>query len=393
MRILLVIPSIGNIYGGPSKIVLGLAKALGRQGKLVDIVTTNVNGEQVLDVPLNEWINELGYRIQYFPCFDLSDYKWSNIFASWLFSHVQDYDLVHTNAIFSLSNLPAHWACQWHNVPYIMTPHGMLEPWALSYKAWKKQFYYRILERFALNKASAIQATASPEAKHLQRLGLTTSIVTIPNGVYESEFNALPDADIFYQKFPLTRGKLLVLFLGRIDPKKGLDLLAKAFSSVRLHCSQVHLVIAGPDNIGFLPTAQNYFETLGCSEAVTFTGMLSGNLKYSAITAADIYIAPSYSEGFSMSILEAMASGLPCIITTGCNFPEAGEEKAAYVVASKAEEIADALLFCLTHRDEARRTGHLARKFILENYTWEKVAEKLIALYQEILLGRNSKVC
>ena len=117
----------------------------------------------------------------------------------------------------------------------------------------------------------------------------------------------------------------MVLGLGRIDPKKGLDLLAKAFTKAHQVFPDTQLIVAGQDNTGFLPIAQNYFEEAGCSSAVKFTGMLTGEIKYAALAAANIYVAPSYSEGFSMSVLEGMASGLPCVITTGCNFPEASE--------------------------------------------------------------------
>ncbi|MBE9135942.1 glycosyltransferase [Nodosilinea sp. LEGE 07088] len=384
MYILLVIPAIGDVYGGPTKIVVGLAEALSHQGMYVDVVTTNANGQQRLEVPIKKWVNQNGYRIKYFPYFSSGDYKWSSSLAFWLFNHVHDYNVVHSNAVFSLPNIPVHLACQWHKTPYVMAPHGMLEPWALSYKPWKKHLYYKVLERPALNRASVIQATASPESEHIRKLGLAPPIVTIPNGIHEHDFNTLPDAELFYQKFPLTRNKTLILFLGRIDPKKGLDLLAQAFASIQLQFPQTHLIIAGPDNIGFSPTAQEYFAAAGCSDSVTFTGFLTGALKYAAFSASNLYVAPSYSEGFSMSILEAMASGLPCIITTGCNFPEAAIAKAAYVVESKAEEITEALLSCLSHPAAAERTGNLARKFILEHYTWEKVAKRLIETYQSI---------
>ena len=200
----------------------------------------------------------------------------------------------------------------------------MLEPWALEHKKIKKYYYYRCLEKPALNRAYAIHLTATPEAEHIAPLKLRPPQVVIPNGVHLKDFDILPDAELFFREFSDLRGKRLVLFLGRIDPKKGLDLLAPAFERVRRQFNNLHLVIAGPDNISFLSTAQSFFSKEGCLEAVTFTGMLTGSLKYAALAAASVYIAPSYSEGFSMSVLEGMASGLPCVLTTGCNFPEAG---------------------------------------------------------------------
>ena len=130
---------------------------------------------------------------------------------------------------------------------------------------------------------------------------------------------------------------------------------------------------------------KSYFSEVNCLDGVTFTGMLTGNLKYAALAAANIYVAPSYSEGFSVSVLEGMASGLPCVITTGCNFPEAEIEKAALVVEIDAKKITDALLWCLVNPEEAKQIGDRSRQFIFENYTWDKIAIKLEKIYSNIL--------
>lgn len=385
MKILLVIPALGTVYGGPSNVVSGLAQGLGEQGVSVDIVATNANGQTNLEIPLNTWIAEKNYRVRYFPYQDFNDYKVSLSLTSWLFRHVAEYDLVHTNAIFSYPVLPAYWACQLHRVPYVMTPHGMLEPWALSYKGWKKSFYYALIEKLALRKATAIQIISASEAKNIKALGIETPLVFVPNGIHAQEFQALPEPRLFYEKFPNTQNRSLLLFLGRIDPKKGLDLLATAFSEVHAQFSQTHLVIVGPDNIGFLPTVQNYFAKAGCLEAVTFTGMLTGPLKYAALAAAHLYVSPSYSEGFSLSILEGMASGLPCVITTGCNFPEAATAQAAHVTDIDSNAISDALLEYLKDPQKAQEMGVRARQFILEHYTWDHIAIRMLKIYTAIV--------
>jgi glycosyltransferase involved in cell wall biosynthesis len=385
MKILLVVPAIGGIYGGPSKIALELAEALGNQGIALDLVTTNANGSTDLNVPLHTWICQGSYRIQYFPHWHWKDYKISLSLTKWLFKQVADYDLVHTIALFSYPILVTHWACQWHRVPYVMNPQGMLEPWALSYKAWKKRLYYTLLEKNALQKASAIQMLAKREAENAAPLDLSTPFIIIPNGINQADLENLPDADLFYQHFPDTQNKTLLLFLGRIDPKKGLDLLAPAFAALHQQFPETHLVIAGPDNVGFLPKVQQLFAEAGCLDAVTFTGMIQGSLKYAALTAASVYVAPSYSEGFSLSILEGMAAGLPCVFTTGCNFPEAKTAQVAHVVDADSQKIAAALTECLQHPQQTKMMGDRARQFIFEHYTWEQIAKQLIQTYTAIL--------
>jgi glycosyltransferase involved in cell wall biosynthesis len=263
----------------------------------------------------------------------------------------------------------------------------MLEPWALAYKAIKKGLYFSLLEKPALQKASAIHMLASTEAENIKALNLVPPLAIVPNGIHRENFAVNSNPEIFYQQFPETRYKTLIIFLGRIDPKKGLDLLAKAFAKAHQLFPETHLIVAGQDNTGYLPTAQNYFKEEGCADAVTFTGMLTGKLKYAALAASNIYVAPSYSEGFSMSVLEGMATGLPCVITTGCNFPEA--KNVAKIVDIDTEQIADALISLLQYPLEAKDIGDRARNFILENYNWDKIALKMIAIYNEIISLNN----
>jgi glycosyltransferase involved in cell wall biosynthesis len=389
MKILHVVPGIGSVYGGPSLSVLSLVRHQVQQGIDVDVVTTNRNGAQLLDVPVETWLADKYGRIQYFSCWYLQDYKISPSMSQWLHHHVRDYDVVNTHGIFSYANRSAYQACQRDRVPYIIHPHGMLEKWAMDYKSWKKRPYYHLIEKPALERASAIRVLAKSEAESLAKLGIKTPLVSIPNGISVTDELTTTKPSLWAETFPETVGKTQILFLGRIDPKKGLDLLATAFAKIHAQFPDTHLVVAGPDNIGYLPTVQQYFATAQCLEHVTFTGMLEGELKAAALAAATIYVAPSYSEGFSMSVLEAMSFALPCVITTGCNFPEAAEAHAAHVVDIDANAISDALIQCLKEPAVAQSMGRYARRFVLTNYTWTKIATDFINCYQSILSDRQ----
>ena len=122
LRLLITIPALGSVYGGPSKSVRQLAQALGQQGALVDLVTTNANGTEKLDVSLQTWQEERHYRLQYFPCRVWGDYKWSTPLATWVGENLHHYDAVHLSAIFSLTNLPFYWHCRRQRIPYIIAP-------------------------------------------------------------------------------------------------------------------------------------------------------------------------------------------------------------------------------------------------------------------------------
>lgn len=386
MRILMVIPYFASTYGGTSKVVRELASSLAHiQGVEVDIITTNANNGKLAPVELNQWkVLAAGCRICYFSSWHRQDFIMSLDILLWFIRHSRKYDLIHTHTIFSPLISLIGWLCKVMAIPYVVTPHGMLEPWALEYKAPKKRLYFNIIEKNHIEQASAIQSISLIEEANIQKLGFQ-SVRLISNGLHPKQYTNQPALDPFYTQFPSLRNKCLLLFLGRIDPKKGLDLLAPAFATVHHKFPGCHLVLAGPDSIGFQPTAEKYFEESGCLEAVTFTGMLTGDFKQSALAAADLYVAPSYSEGFSMSVLEAMASGLPCIITTGCNFPEAAAAHAAKVVPIDSQAIADALIDCLSDLPAAKAMGNRARQFILNSYTWDHAAAKLSKLYADIL--------
>lgn len=387
MKVLVVAPYVSFVYGGTARVVRDLAYALGKQNIHVDVVTTNASGGHSLDVPLEQWVIDTHFRVQYFPCWHRYDLVVSLGLLRWLEQHIGNYDLVHTHTLFSPLLSWLYRLCWIRGIPYLMTPHGMLEPWALAHKPTKKAFYLKLVEKKALAKASAVHVLTHSEAKSLAAMGLKNTVL-LPNGIDAQALPGLSNPELFYQHFPEAKGKTLILFMSRLDPKKGLDLLAGAFAKARAKFPHTHLAIAGPDSVGYRVKVEQCFADAGCLDAVTFTGMLTGDLKQAALSVSSIFTLPSYSEGFSISVLEAMAASLPCIITTGCNFPEAAEAGAAQVVAIDSEAIAQALVNCLSDWPGAQAMGDRARRFVLDHYTCDQIATRLIAVYKAILEKR-----
>jgi glycosyltransferase involved in cell wall biosynthesis len=388
LKILLVIPGLGPVYGGPSIIVPNLAVALARQGLTVDVVTTDANGSARLDVPTHTWCKEQGYRVRYFRRLGRLEYKISLSLLLWLLRHVRDYDVVHAVSLFNFPILACALACRLRSVPLVLNPQGMLEPWALSHNRWKKWLYYLLIEKpNVLAVTSAIHALTVNEARNIATLGLRRPTFVVPNGVDVDFDEGDANAEKFFAAFPAARGKRLILFLHRIDPKKGLDLLAKSFATVHKQYPDTHLIVAGPDLYRFWPIAHGFFTSRQSDAAVTYTGMLNGRMKRAAFAAASIFVAPSYSEGFSMSVLEAMATGLPCVLTTGCNFPEAAAAGAAVEIPIDSAALAEALIKLINNPSEAQLIGQRARRFIREGYTWHNVARKIASAYDAILSG------
>jgi glycosyltransferase involved in cell wall biosynthesis len=384
MKILVVIPYFALVYGGNTRVVKELYQCLGALDADVDVITTDADGLNKLNVPCDTWVQKNNYRVMYFSCFHRYDLVLSSSLLKWLKLNLNAYDIVHTHNRFSPLIAQCELICRQQQVPYVSMPHGMLEPWSMAYNAWKKKLYFPLIDKPSLKQAAALHVLTRSEAINISNLGIKTPAHVIANGIHRRDFESMPSPEVLLGKFPQLRGKTLILFLAQIHQRKGLDLLAPAFATVQAHFPDSHLVVAGPESPGFLDTAKGFFREAGCSQSVTFTGMLAGELKFSALAAATIYVAPYYSEGFSMSILEGMAAGLPAVITTGCNFPEAGDAGVAKVVEADTEAMTVELLELLRVPERAKFLGVQARRFIFENYTWDAAAQKLKQLFLEV---------
>ena len=270
--------------------------------------------------------------------------------------------------------------------PYLVAAHGMLESWALQQKRLRKTLYSALIERPNLREASCLQALTAAEIDDYRRYGLTNPVAVIPNGV------DVPDAvtpDIFLEAFPQLRGRKLALFLGRLSRKKGLDILCRAWA--RIHCDfpEARLVIAGPDSDGTGPAAEALVGRLNLRESIVFTGMLAHGMKWSALAAAHLFVLPSYSEGFSAAVLEALGMGLPVAVSRQCNFPEVSSRRCGLVIEPEARQVEEALGVLLAadaSEMESLRTN--ARALVASRYTWSAVGRMLSEVYEWILGGR-----
>lgn len=391
MRILHVIPSMGPAYGGPSTVLLGLAPALVQEDVSVDVATTDDNGAELLRVPLGVPVDNRGVKTYFFPKQNRGNFIFSWPLTQWLWRHQRDYDLVHIHSIFSYPTLAASRVARRLNQPYVVAPHGMAEPWCLGYKAWKKQPYLRLIERRTLSRSAALHALVVEEARNLRALKLPTPAFVLPNGVSLEEFQTPHPRHVFEFLYPETRGKRIVLFMGRIDPKKGLDLLTKAFAAVARNrpTDDLRLVIAGPDLIGYRAQVETLIAEQNVRGQVVFTGMLSGDVKLAALQAADVFVLPSHSEGFSIAVLEALAAGVPVIVTEACNFPRVAESQAGKVIPVDVGQLTQALGELLQNEEMRREMGRRGRRLIQQEYGWPVIAARLREIYQDILHGKQ----
>lgn len=245
MHILQIVPSISLIYGGPSQMVLGLAPALTKEGVKVTVITTDSNGDngqKPLDVTLNVPIQKDGYEIIYFRCAPFRRYKFSLDLCNWLNRHAQEFDVAHIHALFSpISSAAAAICCQ-RKLPYILRPLGTLDPADLRKKKFLKQIYAAILERGNIANAAALHFTSVQEAKISERFGVSTRDLVIPLGVIPPKKD---EENLVRKQFGIAANLPLVLFMSRIDPKKGLDLLIPALENLLAEGLNFHFVLAG----------------------------------------------------------------------------------------------------------------------------------------------------
>ena len=262
--------------------------------------------------------------------------------------------------------------------PVIVSAHGMLDGWALRNKWWKKLPYSILVERPRLTRATCLRALTRIEADNYRAFGLNLPVAVVPNGmtapppVSSREFLAL---------HPELEGKKILLFLGRLHRKKGVDLLLKAWNSVSVRLPDAHLVIAGPDDGPLGARLRESLSTSG-SNSVTICEMLAGSLKWSALAAASVFVLPSFSEGLSMAILEALCLGLPVLITRECNFREIDDLECTFLVRPTVSSIAEGLVDVLSRSsDELRTRGQVGVKFVKERYLWPLVGECMADVY------------
>ena len=392
MRIIQIIPSISLVYGGPSQMVLGLSAALAAKNIDVTIITTDSNGDigqLPLDVPLNQPIQQNGYQIIYFRCYPWRRYKFSSSLLQWLNENARQFDLAHLHAIFSPVATLAATIARYHHLPYIIRPCGMLDPADLQKKKRLKQIYATLLERPNLAGAAAIHFTSKEEAKISERFGLDCTVkmpvprdLVIPLGV---------TADLFPKRLRESQVPI-ILFMSRIEPKKGLDLLIPALESILESGIAFHFILAGsnPQDADYETQIKVQIHNSSLAKYTTITGFVSGDLKVELLTKADLFVLPSYYENFGIAVAEAMAAGVPVVISDRIHIAEDIQQaEAGWVGPLEVGAIANSIKSALLNPQERQRRGLNGKEYAKNHYNWEAIAQQTIDAYQQILSSLN----
>jgi len=377
MRILHVVQSLDPAWGGIARVLPQLASGLASAGEHCRIATL-AGGRFGRPSPVS------GVEVLEFEAAPKSKLGCSKAFDSRIHSLLHETDVLHLHGLWTGQNWSAGKAARKIGIPYVMTPHSMMMPWAWHRSWWKKRPAGWLFEHANLRGAACLHALAEGEAKHIRALGFNDRVVVVPNGLRVDEFLNPPAADRLLERFPNMKNCRWVLFLGRIHPQKGLVQAMKACFDILAHGDEWHLVIVGPDEAGMQPMLEATLARKGLQDRVTFTGMLDRQDVLACLGKASLLLQPSMSEGLSMSILEALAAGVPVLISTACNLPEVAEAGAGRVVEPVRSEVAAALRQ-MVKADAATlaEMGRRGRQLAEDRYDWRRV----IPRYQEMYAG------
>jgi len=368
MDILHLVSSIDLSTGGPSKSVSDLALNQSQIGHKVAIFTKATPSPYLKKSPnpnlkLN-FIENKSFKQA------LNEYLKNN-----------QVGLLHGHGIWQMPVHHMSHLARMKNIPYIITPRGMLEPWALNAGKWKKKLALILYQRQDLAKATCIHATAQMEAENIRNLGFKNPIAVIPNGINISEFPLKPQV--------AKKEKLTILFLSRIHPNKGIELLVEAWQQLDKTLRQNWRVeIAGNGEERYITSLQNLIDVKGLINEIKIIDPQFGEAKLAAYHRADLFVLPTYSENFGIVVAEALACGVPVITTKGTPWEELNTCNAGWWTNIGVQPLVEVLQEALQLPEEQRiQMGLNGRKLVEEKYSIEAVAQQMIQLYKWILHG------
>jgi glycosyltransferase involved in cell wall biosynthesis len=257
---------------------------------------------------------------------------------------------------------------------------GDFDPERLKFRSLKKRLYLSLLERPLLQHATTLIALTSAEAHSYRLLGIDRPCEVVPNGVWVSEGSA---NRALLGNWNIRDEHKVILFLGRVHPLKGADTLLSAFASVAARIRDAVLVLAGPDEFGLEQSYRAEARRLGLEHRVIFTGMVEGEAKDALLARANLFCLPSVGEGFSMAVLEALATGVPVLLTPGCHFDEVEQAGAGRVVQKTPAAIAAAAVELLSDPSQLAAMASAGRELVRIRYGWDRVVDRVVDVYEQ----------
>jgi glycosyltransferase involved in cell wall biosynthesis len=389
IRILHVIASLAATTGGPAKAALDMARAVARRGHDVAIYTTDRELTSGEGQRLQETASRDRVALHIFPQQAPRVLATSWPLARALAAAVPLADVVHLHSLYLFHVWATARLCRHHGVPYLLRPHGTLDPFLWKRHRLRKWLIERAFQNRAIRGAAALHYTAAEEMKLAEPYAHGAPGVVIPNGLDLAEYADLPPPGGLRSDHPEIGSRRIVLFLSRLNFKKGLDLLVPAFAEACRAVDDLHLVIAGPDD-GMQHETERRIAEARLNARVTFPGMLDHKRKLAAFRDAAMFVLPSYSENFGIAVVEAMACGVPVAISDKVNiWREVQDAGAGLVAPTTVSAVADQIIR-LARDSETAAMGERGRRLVEERFSWDKIARDLESVYRSLAAKRPS---
>ena len=389
MRVLHIIPSISSKRGGPSFVVRALVQGLARKGITVDVASTDDDGDRTAHNQLDGEAVDDGVTYRLFRR-QTRRYTISMPLLVWLWRNVQRYDVVHIHALFSFPSDAGAVVSHLRGTPYILRPLGILNRWGMNNRrpVLKKVGYWCLI-RGILERSAAVHFTSDQEYREVQELGPRIRPLIVANPV-ELPATPLSFRGSFRVLFPKMVGRPLVLFLSRLDEKKGLDLLLPAFQRTLRHCPDAALVIAGNGTKEFEHHIYRMVRENSLEESVCITGFLDGPAKWAAFADSDVFVLPSYSENFGVAAVEAMGMGLPVIVSDCVGIhDDISRAHAGAVVPCTVDDLAGSITRLLADERLRAAMGSNGKRLAREKYSLDSVTATLLETYRTVTQERR----
>jgi glycosyltransferase involved in cell wall biosynthesis len=391
MKVLQVTPYFAPAYafGGTVKAAYQISSELVRRRHEVVVYTSDIKNQNTrLNIEPMKVLGKM--KVYYMRNLSLELARRSKIFITPEIilkarNEAERFDIIHLHEYRTFQNIVLHHYARKYGIPYVLQAHGSL-PRIMVKRRLKwvhdASFGYRLLRD-----ASRVIALSRVEAQQYRHMGVQENkIVMIPNGIDLAEYSNLPIRGSFKKKFGIDQGERLVLYLGRINKIKGLDILVKAFARMASNLHNVKLVIVGPDD-GYFCELQSLITALKIESKVVITGHLDGNDKLAAYVDAEVYVLPSRYETFPMGLLEAYACSKPVIASKIGGLSDLVIDNVTGILVESGNEIEleKSILSELDDYNRAREMGLRGRAFVEKNFSIEKVVDKLEQLYEDVI--------
>lgn len=400
LRILFAAPGYKPAYriGGPIVSIARLAENLVRHGHRVVVFASNSNLDQDLSVPVNRPVMVDGVEVWYFehreplkrylpfiPYFAQSlGYLYLPSLKRILHKRIREFDLAHTHMPFVYPTYAVAREAIRNGIPLFYQQRGAFAPAYLNYRGLKKGIYISLFEKPIMKSATCLIALTDADVASYRRLGVNTPCRIVPNGIDIENYTQSWDGELRVDdQFSIGPDDVVVLFLARLHAIKGADFLLEAFLQGSENIPNARLILAGPDQQNLGERLRERIGAAGAGKKALVAGMITGDLKRRLLARADLFCHPSIGEGFSMSILEALASGTAVLATPECNFPALEKALAGWIVEKHHQEWADKICHVLEDRAMLRRMGENGYNLVKQEFTWEKIVDELEHVYTQ----------